>query len=191
MKFTVAVPPGTIYAPPEVSRGLSVSPDGTRLVIEAYSKGRRRLFVRPLDSEEATELEGSLDATGAFLVPGQPVHRVLCRGKAQEDPGNGGPPVELCDAPFALVGTWNREGTILFSNFNPPGIFRVSDTGGEAVRVAGARRFAAGSVSHLASFPAGRTEVPLHRQHAIPGLARRGAQRRIARFEGESGSWAT
>src|SRR5215470_8023180 len=57
IRFSVPIPPGTTYAPPEVSRGVSVSPDGSRLVIEAFSKGRRRLFVRSLDSEEATELE--------------------------------------------------------------------------------------------------------------------------------------
>jgi Tol biopolymer transport system component len=135
MKFQVPVPRGTTYAPPEVSRGLSVSPDGTRMVIEAYSKGRRRLFVRPLDSEEATELEGSLDATAHFWSPDSRFIAFYAAGKLKKIPANGGPAVELCDAPFALVGTWNREGTILFSNFNPPGIFRVSDTGGEAVRV--------------------------------------------------------
>ncbi|MDQ6892991.1 MAG: protein kinase [Acidobacteriota bacterium] len=135
MKFMVAGPPGTTYAPPEVSRGFSVSPDGTRMVIEAYSKGRRRLFVRPLDSEDATELEGSLDATAHFWSPDSRFIAFYAEGKLKKIPANGGPPVELCGAPFALVGTWNREGTILFSNFNPPGIFRVSDSGGEAVRV--------------------------------------------------------
>ena len=132
MRFTISVPPGAIYSPPEVSRGLSVSPDGTRLVIEAYSKGRRRLFVRPLDSEEATELEGSLDSTGHFWSPDSRFIAFYADGKLKKIPAGGGPAVELCDAPFALVGTWNREGTILFSNFNPPGIFRVPDTGGRA-----------------------------------------------------------
>ncbi|MEP6801872.1 MAG: protein kinase [Acidobacteriota bacterium] len=132
MRFTVPVPPGTTYSPPEVSRGLSVSPDGTRLVIEAYSKGRRRLFVRPLDSEEATELEGSLDSTGHFWSPDGRFIAFYADGKLKKIPAAGGPAVELCEAAFALVGTWNRDGTILFSNFNPPGIFRVPDTGGRA-----------------------------------------------------------
>ena len=135
MKFVVSVPPGTTYAPLDVSRGLSVSPDGTRLAVEAYSKGRRRLFVRPLDSEEATELEGSLDATGHFWSPDSRFIAFYADGKLKKIPATGGPPVELCDAAFTIVGTWNREGTILFSNFSPPGIFRVSAAGGEAVRV--------------------------------------------------------
>jgi Tol biopolymer transport system component len=134
-RFVVPIPPGTIYAPSEISRGVSISPDGTRLGIEAFSKGRQRLYVRPLDSEEATELEGSLDATGHFWSPDSRFIAFFAEGKLKKIPATGGPPVELCDADFALVGTWNREGTILFSNLNPPGIFRVSDAGGEAVRV--------------------------------------------------------
>ena len=134
-RFVVPIPPGTIYAPSEISRGVSISPDGTRLGIEAFSKGRQRLYVRPLDSEEATELEGSLDATGHFWSPDSRFIAFFAEGKLKKIPATGGPPVELCNADFALVGTWNREGTILFSNFNPPGIFRVSDAGGEAVRV--------------------------------------------------------
>ena len=135
VKLAVPIPPGTTYAPSEVSRGVSVSPDGTRLVIEAFSKGRRRLFVRPLDSEEATELEGSTDATAHFWSPDSRFIAFYAERKLKKIPATGGPPVDLCDAPFALVGTWSKEGTILFSRLDPPGIYRVPDTGGEAVRI--------------------------------------------------------
>ena len=135
MRFAIPIPPATIYAPSEVSRGVSVSPDGTRLAIEAFSRGRRRLFVRPLDSEEATELEGSTGATAHFWSPDSRFIAFYAEGKMKKIAATGGPPVELCDAPFALVGTWNREGTILFSRYAPPGIYRVPDTGGEAIRI--------------------------------------------------------
>ncbi len=134
VRFAIPIPPGTTYAPSEVSRGLSISPDGTRLVIEALSKGRRRLFVRPLDSEEAVQLEGSLDATSPFWSPDSRFIAYCADGKLKKIPSAGGRPQELCDAPLAFVGTWNREGTILFSKFDPPGIYRVADTGGEPVR---------------------------------------------------------
>jgi serine/threonine protein kinase/Tol biopolymer transport system component len=135
IRFAVSIPPGTTYAPSEVSRGFSISPDGTRLVIEALSKGRRRLFVRPLDSEEAVELEGSLDATSHFWSPDSRFIAFYADGKLKKIPAAGGRPQELCDAPFAIVGTWNREGTVLFSRLDPPGIYRVADTGGESVRI--------------------------------------------------------
>jgi eukaryotic-like serine/threonine-protein kinase len=135
-RFSVSLPPGTVYAPEEVSRGVSVSPDGTRIAVEAFSGGRRRLFVRALDSEEFSELAGSLDATGHFWSPDGRFVAFYAEGKLKKIPAAGGPPLEICDAPFALVGSWNRDGTILFSKFQPPGIYRVPDTGGEAVRIA-------------------------------------------------------
>ena len=135
VRFAVPVPTGTTYAPSEVSRAFSVSPDGTRLVIEALSKGHRRLFSRPLDSEEAVELEGSLDATSHFWSPDSRFIAFYADGKLKKIPATGGQPQELCDAPFAVVGTWNQEGTILFARIDPPGIYRVSDTGGRSDRV--------------------------------------------------------
>ncbi|MFN2386118.1 MAG: protein kinase [Thermoanaerobaculia bacterium] len=135
VRFTVSLPAGAAYAPSEVSRGFSISPDGTRLGIEVFSRGRRHLYVRALDSEEAVELEGSLDASAHFWSPDSRFIAFYADGKLKKIPSTGGPPVELCDAPFALVGTWSRDGTILFSGLEPPGIFRVADSGGEAVSV--------------------------------------------------------
>ncbi|MDQ5858569.1 MAG: protein kinase, partial [Acidobacteriota bacterium] len=69
VRLPVPLPRGATFAPGEVSRGASISPDGTRIAIEAYRDGRRRLFVRPLDSEAAVELEGSTDASAHFWSP--------------------------------------------------------------------------------------------------------------------------
>jgi eukaryotic-like serine/threonine-protein kinase len=136
MRFTVEAPPGTIYAPGEISRGASVSPDGTRIVIEAIAKGRRHLYSRPLESEEAVELEGSQDASAHFWSPDSRFIAFYADGKLKKIPAAGGPVQELCDAPLAMVGTWGQDGTLLFSRLDPPGIYRVSDAGGEATRVA-------------------------------------------------------
>ena len=140
VRFAVPIPPGTTYAPGDISRGLSISPDGTRLVIEAIYNGRRRLFLRPLDSEHFTELEGSLGASTHFWSPDSRFIAFFADGKLKKIPATGGPAEELCPALYDWVGTWGRDGTILFSQIPPsePGIFRVSDRGGVPVRVLGA-----------------------------------------------------
>jgi eukaryotic-like serine/threonine-protein kinase len=139
VRFSVPIPPGTIYAPGDISRGLSISPDGTNLVVEALSNGRRRLFLRPLDSEKYTELEGTVGASAPFWSPDSCFIAFFADGKLKKIPAAGGPAEELCPAPYDWVGTWGRDGTILFSQIPPgePGIFRVSDRGGEPVRVLG------------------------------------------------------
>jgi eukaryotic-like serine/threonine-protein kinase len=139
VRFTVPIPPGATYSPGEISRGFAVSPDGTRLVIEAISRGRRRLFLRPLDSEKVVEIEGTAGAEAPFWSPDSRFIAFFADGKLKKIPAAGGPSEELCPASFDIVGSWNREGTILFSQLAPrPGIFRVSDKGGEALRVTSA-----------------------------------------------------
>jgi Tol biopolymer transport system component len=135
VRFAVPVPAGTTYSPGEISRGVSISPDGTRLVIEGFSRGRRHLFVRPLDSDQTTELEGTDGASAHFWSPDSRFIAFFADRKLKKIPAAGGPPEVLCDADIAMVGTWNREGTILFAGISPPGIFRVSDRGGNAIRV--------------------------------------------------------
>src|SRR5512141_3053332 len=127
VRFAVPIPPGTTYAPSDISRGVSISPDGTRLVIEALSNGRRRLFLRPLDSEKFTELEGSAGASAHFWSPDSRFIAFFADGKLKKIPAAGGPAEELCAAVYDWIGTWGRDGTILFSQIPPgvPGLYRV------------------------------------------------------------------
>ncbi len=139
VRFVVSIPPGATYSPGEISRGFALSPDGTRLVIEAIVRGRRRLFLRPLDSDNAAELDGTNGAEAPFWSPDGRFIAFFADGKLKKIPAAGGPSEELCAASFDIVGSWNREGTILFSQLSSrPGIYRVSDKGGEALRVTSA-----------------------------------------------------
>ena len=172
VRFAVPIPPVATYSPTEVARGFSISPDGTRVVIEAYFQGRRRLFVRPLGEEGAVELDGSLDASAHFWSPDSRFIAFYADGKLKKIPATGGPAVELCEAPFALVGSWSPSGTILFSKLFPPGIYRVADTGGEAMAVTSPTRSKNDS-SHLWPhfLPDGRRFLYL--RNPIPGAGER------------------
>ncbi len=137
VRFAIPIPPGATYSPGEISRGIAVSPDGTRLVFEAISRGRRRLFLRSLDSEKTIELEGAAGGGAPFWSPDSRFVAFFADGKLKKIPASGGAPEDLCEALFDWVGTWNQEGTILFPQIPPAvaGIYRVSDKGGEAVRI--------------------------------------------------------
>jgi Tol biopolymer transport system component len=136
-RFALPIPPGTTYSPVEISRGLSISPDGTRVVLEAISKGRSQLYLRPLASEKAVALEGTAGATAPFWSPDSRFIAFFADGKLKKVPAAGGPVEDLCDAVFGFVGTWSPQGTILFAELPPgiTGILRVSDKGGPATRI--------------------------------------------------------
>jgi predicted Ser/Thr protein kinase len=115
---------------------VTISPDGTCLAFESFSQGQQRLYVRRLDSDETVELRGTLGAAGHFWSPDSRQLAFFADGKLKKIPIAGGPPVELGDAVVLSPGAWSRAGTILFpQRANPYGLFRVSDTGGEPVRV--------------------------------------------------------
>jgi Tol biopolymer transport system component len=136
VRFAIPIPPGATYSPGEISRGFAISPDGTRLVIEAIVRGRRRLFLRPLESDKAAELDGTSGAEAPFWSPDGRFIAFFADGKLKTVTAAGGPPDELCAASFDIIGSWNREGTILFSQLaGRAGIYRVPAKGGEALRV--------------------------------------------------------
>jgi len=116
-----------------------LSPDGRKAVFDATGpNGLPMLWIRSFDSLEARPLAGtessltrpfwSPDSRFIGFVSGFP-------SKLKKIEATGGAPQTLCD--FAgnwFGGTWNSQGTILFSNALG-GIFRVSEGGGTAVPV--------------------------------------------------------
>ncbi len=117
---------------------LAISPDGQRIVFVATSEGRSMLWLRPLDSTTATPLGGTDGAmapfwsadsrtVGFFTSTDNQLKRIdIDSGSLQA----------LGTFPLGTGGTWNRDGTILFSTLSGPGpILRISSTGGEASAV--------------------------------------------------------
>jgi Tol biopolymer transport system component len=113
---------------------LAVSPDGQKIVFVAISEGRNKLWLRRLDSVSAEPLAGTDGAAAPFWSPDSRsvaffsttdnrLKRLDIDGRSMRVLGT---------FPDGTGGTWNRDGTILFSTLGPVPFFRISSNGGEA-----------------------------------------------------------
>jgi Tol biopolymer transport system component len=120
----------SISAPGALS-GLSVSPDGRRVVLSVMdAAGVASLWVRPLDSLVAQPLPGTQGAGITFWSPDSRWIAFFAQGALKKIDASGGPPQILCDAPNGRGGSWNSEGLIIFApDVNAP-LSRVSAAGG-------------------------------------------------------------
>jgi hypothetical protein len=141
----------TILPPANVStevlapaQRLAISPDGQRLAfVAADLNGRIQLWVRPLDELDGRALPGTEDAAYPFWSPDSRFLAFYAQGKLKRIDVTGGPALTLCDAGparYALGGTWNREGVILFASIltgqpTAGALYRVSASGGARTAV--------------------------------------------------------
>ncbi len=112
----------------------AVSPDGERLAFGGVEPdGRTRLWVRTLASLTAELVPGTEGAVFVFWSPDSRSLGFFAGGKLKRIDLHGGPPQTLCDAPVENrpVGTWNRDGVILFNGSGGRVLYRVAATGGE------------------------------------------------------------
>ncbi len=132
-RLNVALPEGTrLDDVLDYSRHtLALSRDGRRLAFVARdAAGRRRIFVRALDSVEAVPVAGAEDGDMPFFSPDGASLGFASEGKLKRIGLGGGQPTTICDAPEPRGASWSDDGTIVFA----PGVFsglqRVAATGG-------------------------------------------------------------
>ncbi|MDQ6892588.1 MAG: protein kinase [Acidobacteriota bacterium] len=132
-------------APEELTRFTILPPAGQSVIWLAFSPDSRRLLfifqdeggktpmaVRSLDSLEMRMLPGTERARGGFWSFDGREIAFFSDGKLRRIGAEGGPVQTICDAGSGFPGSWNREGTILFTkDFGTP-IFAVSSAGGTA-----------------------------------------------------------
>ncbi len=137
VRFELPLPKDSSLA---VASSISVSPDGRKVAFIAQSGGKGTVWVRALDSTEAHPLPASDPAAGGRNGPliWSPDSRFLSffspENKMRRIPIDGGPPQTICDISVFTGGTWNEDGTILFST-RFSGLMRVSQSGGQPVPV--------------------------------------------------------
>jgi eukaryotic-like serine/threonine-protein kinase len=118
---------GTSAGPP------SLSPDGLRIAFVATAENKQMLWVRPLNSAVAQPMSGTDGATYPFWSPDSRYVAFFAAGKLNKVDASGGPPQALCDAVSGRGGTWNKEGTIIFSPTSTSALVRVDSAGGTPV----------------------------------------------------------
>ncbi len=137
--FREAVPPLQTFryniAPPEngAVHSFAVSPDGRLVTIALTVKGKRELWLRPLDALQAQPMPGTEDAIWPFWSPDSRYIGFFAQGKLKKIAASGGPPQSLCDAD-GRGGSWSRNDIIVFSN-GGYSIQRITAAGGMPVDV--------------------------------------------------------
>ena len=118
---------------------LAISPDGQMLVFSANdSTNESSLWVRPLHTTTITKLTGTRGATYPFWSTDSRSIAFFADGKLKRIDAAGGPVVTIADAPQGRGGSWNQNGTIIFSpNVEESNLFQVSASGGTPVKCTG------------------------------------------------------
>jgi Tol biopolymer transport system component len=133
----VAVPGGSATADPGRLLGPpAVSPDGRAIVVSLSTGATPNLFVRPLESDKLTPLDGTAGAAYPFWSPDSRTIAFFADGKLKSVAAGGGTPTVVCEAGSAVMaggatnhqergGAWSADGTIIFAiNFH--GIFECN-----------------------------------------------------------------
>lgn len=113
-----------------------ISPDGQRVVFSATAEGKNMLYVRDLGGHEAKLLPGSDNPLEPFWSPDSRSVGYGSNGKLKRSDISGGNAQILCDAARMVGGSWNREGTIIFTPDYRTTLVQVSANGGEPKPVA-------------------------------------------------------
>jgi len=137
VRASIEAPPGNRFIfTSDVAGPPALSPDGRALVYTAMDKsGDRRLWMRRLEANDAQPLSGTENAIFPFWSPDSRSVAFFSDGKLKRLEASGGLPVAICSSGDGRGGTWNGDGTILFSPQYRAGLFRVPASGGEPTPV--------------------------------------------------------
>jgi Tol biopolymer transport system component len=124
--------------PPAQSAPLefALSPNGQQIVFVASADGRRRLWLRALNTVDAQAITGTDGAGYPFWSADSRSIGYFAAGKLFRIDVAGGLPQELADAPSGTGGTWNADDTILFApTVDERPLMRIAGKGGKPEEV--------------------------------------------------------
>jgi Tol biopolymer transport system component/predicted Ser/Thr protein kinase len=114
VQFDIALPPGTIFAPPVNRQPFAISPDGKRLAFTATGANGTNIWIRDLASAEMRPVPGTEGAWSVFWGPDSRSTFFSVQGTLKQvnlDTGSGRSAAVL--SAHARIGTWRPNGDIL------------------------------------------------------------------------------
>ena len=138
LRATLLPPDKSQFASIETDEGgvPAVSPDGRYVVSPVHEgDGKVRLWLRPLQSTEGKILPGTEGSGHAFWSPDSRSIAFFSSGKLKRIDIDGSTPYNIADASLGRGGSWNSDGTILFSPSQLSPLVKVPSSGGTPVQV--------------------------------------------------------
>ena len=112
----------------------SPSPDGRRFVfVGTNEKGNPSLWIRAVDSSESRAIGGTEGAQTPIWSPDGAWIGFFADGRLKKVSVTGGQPQTIAPLPGFQEASWGSRGVIVFRPSNRQPLFRVSESGGEAV----------------------------------------------------------
>jgi Tol biopolymer transport system component/predicted Ser/Thr protein kinase len=110
---------------------MAFSPDGRKLAFTT-SGPQRGVWIRDLEALETRHLAGTENALALFWSPDSRFLAFGGGGALKKIDVSGGPPQTLCEAGGVGMGSWSRDGVIIFGASAQGPLRRVSASGGVA-----------------------------------------------------------
>jgi Tol biopolymer transport system component len=129
-RTAINLPPGQQLADLNNNPAFALSPDGTHLAYVARQGGTQRLYMRAMESLEATLIPGTEGAINPFFSPDGQWLGFFAGGKLKKISLNGGAALTLGDAVNPRGASWGSQGTIVFAPALGGALQQVSDVGG-------------------------------------------------------------
>jgi Tol biopolymer transport system component/predicted Ser/Thr protein kinase len=130
-RLTIPLPAGQQLAGLDVGPAIALSHDGTHLAYVARQGGIQQIYLRALDSSEASPIPGTEGAVNPFFSPDDQWVGFFAGGKLKKISVSGGAALTLGEAPFPNGASWGSQGTIAFT---PTGgassLLQIPNTGG-------------------------------------------------------------
>lgn len=114
------------------SASLALSPDGERVAVVGDRDGQIQLYVREIGSYELTLVRGSDGARDPFFSPDGKWIGFFAQGEIKKVAVEHGVAESITEAGLQSRGaSWGEHGEIVFAQDSAPGLFAVSEDGGE------------------------------------------------------------